>query len=396
MATKKVLILGVDGYIGWALACDHHAKGHTVFGIDDFSRRELVKEVCSDSAIEIENPGDRWSRLWDADNRYQHCWSMGIGQASELFGVMRHIKPDIIYHLAQMPSAPFSMKSPWASIHTYSKNVQANLAVLWGMRLHCPDAHLVKLGTMGEYGTPEIPIPEGEFPQWSQWVDDARHPPGEGGDDLDGLQFPRKPGSIYHSSKVADSVNCEMLARLWDLRISDIMQGVVYGTRTDTLLSPTRLDIDEAFGTVINRFCAQAVLAMPLTVYGQGGQTRGFLPLRESVKCLQLVGDNPPKKGRYEVYNQFGTIWSVNEIAEMVQKVATSLLMDVKIDRVNNPRKELEKHEYEAANDKLRNLGYKPSMPPGNTIMEILQDLQDNKAHLRRLAHTIKPTITWK
>jgi nucleoside-diphosphate-sugar epimerase len=311
---------------------------------------------------------------------------MQVGKNSEIFKVLSFVQPDTIYHLGQMPSAPYSMANPYQSVQSYTENVAANLTLLWGIKEYCPRAHLVKLGTMGEYGTPGVPIPEGNFTHNYHWAMDSY--------DLDGMQFPRKPGSIYHSSKVADSVNCEMLYRLWGLKISNIMQGVVYGNSTLDLISNTRLDIDEQFGTVINRFCAQAVLGMPLTVYGAGGQTRGYLPLMESVECLSLVGNQPYVGGGfYETYNQFGRIMSVNKIAEYVQEFAGC---PVEIKSVPNPRVEEEEHTYETTNQKLKNLGYVPDEHPGKHIEHICDIMQQNLARLEAVKHMIQPKTNWR
>jgi len=324
----KILILGVDGYIGWPLAMKLQDLGHKVVGIDNLTRRQRAVGI-----VDLGSANARLDRLHDFHY-------MSIHQAvsyPRLKAVIETHKPDIIYHLAQMPSASYSMNCRTTSVDSWKANTVGNLQLLWALKEIGWDGHLVKLGTMGEYGTPGIPIAEGFT--------------------ASGLPFPRQPGSIYHASKVADSVLCELLSKCWRIRISDIMQGIVFGVPGDGTV--TRLDIDEHFGTVINRFAVQAVLDYPMTIYGKGGQTRGFLPLVDSLWCLNKIGLTFPDEGKYEVYNQFGHIWSIRQVADMIQELRPEALLQY----IDNPRLENEHHDYQADNRKLQRLGYQPADP---------------------------------
>lgn len=400
----KVLILGVDGYIGWALFQHLRAHGHEVWGIDSELRRKYVNEIGSRSAIPIHdfqyrNDGS----ILKTDIRY--CFT--TSQLSYDY--------DAIVHLAEQPSAPFSMSSYHRAIETQSNNVLGTLSLLWQMREACPNAHLIKLGTMGEYGTPECPIPEGLFPLNSYWIhsplvttrldtDDYQSTGVNVTGDLSGMMFPRKAGSWYHLSKVHDTHNVEFACRNWGLRSTDIMQGVVYGSQTEEIKpysskypgTRTRFDVDEYFGTVINRFCAQAVLGIPLTIYGKGGQTRGYLPLRDSVQCLRLAIENPPQRGEYRTFNQFCETYTINHLAMMVAEIGNTMGLNVESRHINNPRNESESHSYNVVHQKLFDLGYKPQGGLQSEIKLMLEDLIEHKSTLQRIPESvILPKTKW-
>ena len=278
----KVLIIGSDGYIGWTLMNHLLEKGHEVTGFDNLSRRNRVNEIGSDSLTIIDSHSDRCKMLDKVhSNSFNGIVRMTLGKADPHYirQTLRTIRPDAIVHLGEMPSAPWSMIDPYKAAITQQENVIGTLHLLWAMKEECPNAHLVKLGTMGEYGTPNCRIPEGEIPEEciANVPGYAIHCP------MRGLLFPRTPGSFYHISKVHDTYNVEFACRNWGLRSTDIMQGVVFGLDKDIT---TRFDYDEYFGTAINRFCAQAIIGHPLTVYGKGGQTRGFLTLSDSIQCF--------------------------------------------------------------------------------------------------------------
>ncbi len=351
----KILILGLDGYIGWPLANHLKKRGHEVSGVDNLIRRFRVSHEGSESLIPID----------------------GILKRQESFPViqeklqdLRFIeKADCIVHLAEQPSAPWSMRSQDTAFKTQRDNVLGTLTLLWLMKKY-PDAHLVKLGTMGEYGTPDCDIPEG-------YIEDGP---------MKGLMFPRQAGSFYHLSKVFDSYNLDFAYRNWGIRSTDIMQGVVFGH-----IDGTRFDYDECFGTVINRFCVQAVAGVPLTVYGAGGQTRGYLPLKDSIKCLTLAVENPSNNCR--VFNQYAELYSVNFIAQTVQSVGQSIGLNVDIQHIENPRKEKESHSYYTKNDNLVNLGYKPDWDFRDEIAEIIEKIIPYRDQIRK--EVIMPRIKW-
>ncbi len=270
---------------------------------------------------------------------------------------------------------------------TQENNVTGTLNLLWAMKESSPNAHLVKLGTMGEYGTPNIEIPEGFFEIEYRGRKDR-------------LPFPRQPGSFYHLSKVHDSANIALACKIWGLMSTDIMQGVVYGTRPDDITDPrlhTRFDFDETFGTVINRFCAQAIIGFPLSPYGKGKQRRGFIALVDSIQCLTIAIENPPKKaGEYRVFNQLDEIYGINELAELVRKAADSLGISVEILSVENPRIEMEEHFYKVEHENLKKLGFRPTRAIEEELEIMLTDLAKFKSRVRARKDAITPRVRWK
>jgi UDP-sulfoquinovose synthase len=216
---------------------------------------------------------------------------------------------------------------------------------------------------MGEYGTPNIDIEEG----FIEIEHNGRK---------DTLPFPKQPGSFYHLSKVHDSHNIMFACKIWGLRATDLNQGVVYGTVTDEVLMDealiNRFDYDEVFGTVLNRFCAQAAIGMPLSVYGKGGQTRGFLDIRDTVRCIELACLHPAKPGEFRVFNQFTEQFSVLDLAEMVKSVAGQMGVKVEIDHVPDPRVELESHYFNAKHSKLADLGLEPHLLSGSLVDSLI------------------------
>ena len=383
----KVLILGMDGYIGWALALKQLSLGNHVFGIDNLSRRKHVAEMDSHSAIPIFDIKNRIAFLKDV---YTKNIDFAYGDlVDEKFTdrIMQKFLPDVIVHLAEQPSAPFSMIDQEHGVYTQKNNVIGTLNLIYSIKRHVPNAHLVKLGTMGEYGYDHgLEIPEGfhnmEFRGKKAW-----------------MPYPRLAGSWYHWSKVHDSNNIMFACKLWGIKSTDIMQGIVYGTKTDEIISEnshTRFDFDEAFGTVINRFCTQAIIGHPLTVYGLGGQTRGFLALNDSIQCISLLIDNPPHNGEYRVVNQFAEQYSVQELAEKVQIVARKKNLDAILVHEKNPRKEVEKHYYKADHKILGSLGFKQTRNIDDEIAIMLDHLLRYKHRIEEKKHVIVKNILWK
>ena len=323
-------------------------------------------------------------------------------------GDLRHIlgvfQPEVIVHLAEQPSAPFSMIDSAHAALTQECNIVGSLNLLFAVRDICPQAHILKLGTMGEYGTPEIRIPEGIYPPRSEWyIADAEATSRDDmdwGGDLAGMQFPRAPGSVYHASKVADSVNAEMLCRLWRLRATDVMQGVVYGTRVPAMGEDprlrTRFDFDAVFGTAIHRFCAQAIAEQPITPYGKGHQKRGFLPLVDSMQCLALLMDNPPGAGEYRVVNQLESVYDLTVLANAVADAYMELGGDrPQIRHIGNPRVELEEHTYEVDTSTLKGLGYQPTTDMDAELGTVLNDLMAYSERIVACADALTPTVRW-
>lgn len=382
----KVLIAGVDGYLGWPLAQHLVKRGHEVAGLDRFLRRQWVQEVGGDTAIPIAPIEERLSAFNQTYGAELWFRDVDLLDYPALTKSLRDFQPDCIVHLAEMPSAPYSMIDQAHAVFTQQNNVIGSLNLLWAIKEACPNAHLLKLGTMGEYGTPNIDIPEGFFEVEYRGRKDT-------------LPFPRQANSFYHWSKVHDSNNTMFACRVWGLKATDIMQGVVFGTRIDDQIDDlrlrTRLDFDQCFGTAINRFCCQTVIAHPLTLYGTGGQTRGFLPLRDSMKCLTIAIESPPQPGEYRVFNQFEECYSVEQLAYLVKEAAEEHGLSVQINHYDNPRKEADQHYYNPDRNHLVSLGYKPSHDVKGEIHLMLKDLLVFKDRIRQREHVLVPDIRW-
>jgi UDP-sulfoquinovose synthase len=349
----RIAVLGGDGYCGWATALYLSKKGHAVSLVDNFARRQWDYELGVQTLTPILPLPDRL-RAW-----HQHTGKiidLYVGDVTDydfLASTISDFAPDAVIHFAEQRSAPYSMIDRRHAVSTQVNNVVGTLNLLFALREINPNCHLVKLGTMGEYGTPNIDIEEGYI--------EIEH---NGRKDV--LPFPKQPGSFYHLSKVHDSSNILFACRAWKLRATDLNQGVVYGTVTDeTELDEAlinRFDYDEVFGTALNRFCVEAAAGHPITVYGKGGQTRGFLDIRDTVRCIELACLNPATPGECRVYNQFTEQFSVLELAKMVQSAGKKLGLSVEIDHLPDPRVEAEAHYYNAKHSKLVDLGLKPHL----------------------------------
>jgi len=382
----RVFVAGVDGYLGWALALHLAQQGHEVAGVDAYFRRDWVAEMGSQSATPIRRMTERLQAFHDNFGQSLDFRRGDLRDYNLVLNVFRSFEPDAIVHLGEMPSAPYSMIGVQHAVFTQTNNIVTTLNILFAMREACPQAHLVKLGTMGEYGTPDIDIPEGLFTIEYRGRTDT-------------LPFPRQAGSWYHQSKVHDSHNVAMACRIWGLRSTDIMQGVAYGTRIEAMGDDerllTRFDFDQCFGTAINRFCAQAVIGQPLTPYGKGGQQRGFLPLRDVMQCLGLALLNPPAEREYRVFNQFEETYNVLELAQRVKAVGDALGLRVEIRPTENPRIEKEEHYYHPDHEHLVRLGYKPTRDMEREIRIVLQDLMKYQDRIVARKQALLPDIRW-
>ncbi len=350
----RILILGGDGYLGWPTAMRFSNRGHEVHVVDNYLRRRAHREAGTDSltpiAAGLPERVAAWKDVTGHDIGYTEGDLCDWEVTENLFDAFR---PEAVIHYGEMPSAPYSMKDRDHAVFTQTNNVVNTLNVIYAIRDITPEAHLVKLGTMGEYGTPDIDIEEGYITIEHNGRSDT-------------LPFPKLPGSMYHLSKVHDSHNIHFACRVWGMRATDLNQGVVYGIATDeTQLDDrllTRFDYDDVFGTALNRFCLQAVIGHPLTVYGTGGQTRGYLNIVDTLQCVELAVLNPAERGEMRVFNQFTEDFSVLQLAEIVQKAGAEVGLDVAIDPIRNPRVELEEHYYHPAHTKLLDLGLKPHL----------------------------------
>jgi UDP-sulfoquinovose synthase len=381
----RVLILGGDGYLGWPTAMRFSGRGHDVAVVDNFARRTWVEEAGSNSLTPIATLQERidaWGEV--AGKEIEPCVG-DMTEGSFIADVVREFDPEAIIHYGEQPSAPWSMKSVDHAVTTQANNVIGSLKLLWAMRDYAPEAHLIKLGTMGEYGTPNIDIEEGFI--------EIEH---KGRRDT--LPFPKMPGSLYHLSKVHDSHNIHFACRVWGLRATDLNQGVVYGIETpETKLDErlvTRFDYDELFGTALNRFAVQAVIGHPLTVYGKGGQTRGFLNIVDTLQCVELTAANPPGSGEYRVFNQFTETFDVGGLAEKVRHAASEVGIQAQLDHVSNPRLELEEHYYNPTHTKLLELGLQPTLLSETLIESMLETIRRHQD--RVIADVIAPVTQWR
>jgi UDP-sulfoquinovose synthase len=380
----RVLILGGDGYLGWPTALRFSARGHEVAVLDNFSRRRWHREHGSSSLTPIRELDERLEAWREVSGAEVRSYIGAVEDGDFLEEVIAEVRPEAVIHYGEQPSAPYSMMSRERAVETQHTNVIGTLNLLFSLRDQAPDCHLVKLGTMGEYGTPNIDIEEGFI--------EIEH---KGRTDT--LPFPKLPGSLYHCSKVHDSTNLHFACRVWGLRATDLNQGVVYGIETEEAADDerliTRFDYDEIFGTVLNRFCVQAVIGHPLTVYGSGGQTRGFLNIRDTLRCVELAVENPAESGEFRVFNQFTEQFSVGELAELVKAAAQHLGYAVEVKHCDNPRVELEEHYYNAAHTKLIDLGLEPTLLGEELVESMIHSIEHHKE--RVISSSIDPHTRW-
>jgi len=382
----RILILGGDGYLGWPTAMRFSQRGHDVHVVDNYLRRHAHEEVGTDTLVPILDSLPARADAWkDVSGKEIGVTEGDLVQWDVTADLFRDFRPDAIVHYGEMPSAPYSMRDRDHAVFTQHNNVVNTLNVLWAMREYAPDSHLVKLGTMGEYGTPNIDIEEGYL--------DVEH-----NGRKETILYPKLPGSLYHLSKVHDSNNIHFACRMWGIRATDLNQGVVYGIETDeTELDDrlaTRFDYDDVFGTALNRFCVQAIIGHPLTVYGKGGQTRGYLNILDTLQCVELAVTNPADRGEFRVFNQFTEQFSVTELAEIVQRAGAEHGLDVRIESIENPRLELEEHYYNAKHTKLLDLGLQPHLLSETLVESMFSVIERFKD--RVITDAILPRDNWR
>lgn len=381
----RVLVIGGDGYCGWATALHLSNRGYEVGILDSLVRRYWDLQLGCDTLTPIAPISHRIQRWQDLTGKSIDLFVGDINDYDFLIQSLRQFQPDAIVHFGEQRSAPFSMIDREHAVLTQVNNVVGNLNILYAMKEEFPEAHLVKLGTMGEYGTPNIDIEEGYITI-------------EHNGRKDTLPYPKQPGSMYHLSKVHDSHNIHFACRMWGLKATDLNQGVVYGVLTEETgmdeMLINRLDYDGVFGTALNRFCIQAAIGHPLTVYGKGGQTRGFLDIRDTVGCLELAIANPAQSGEFRVFNQFTELFSVGDLALMVKKAGSALGLNVEINNLDNPRIELEEHYFNAKNTKLLDLGLQPHYL-SDSLLDSLLNFATKYKNRVDMNH-ILPKVTWK
>jgi UDP-sulfoquinovose synthase len=381
----KVLVLGGDGYCGWPTSLHLSDVGHEVVIVDNCVRRQIDHELGAQSLTPITDMKQR-VKVWQEVSGQTMAVEFGdLLDWEFISGVVQRHQPDAIVHFAEQRAAPYSMIDRRHAVYTQHNNVVGNLNVLFAIQEFAPECHLVKLGTMGEYGTPNIDIEEGYI--------EIEH---NGRKDI--LPYPKQPGSWYHLSKVHDSHNIAFACRIWGMRATDLNQGVVYGTVTpQTERDPrliNRFDYEEVFGTVLNRFCIQAAIGHPLTVYGKGGQTRGFLDIRDTVRCIELAVENPAERGEFRVFNQFTEEFSVGQLADMVVDAAGKLDIEARIETIPNPRVEKEEHYYNAKRTKLLDLGLEPHYLGDSLLDSLLNIALEYRDRID--PDVVMPSVDWR
>ncbi|MFK3960208.1 NAD-dependent epimerase/dehydratase family protein [Guptibacillus hwajinpoensis] len=381
----RIIVAGGDGFCGWPTALYLSKQGHEVTIIDNMVRRKWDDELRSNSLTPILSLEER-VRLWEEKSgKHIATYDCDLMHYDFLKEIFKQVQPEAFVHFAEQRSAPYSMIDREHAVFTQTNNVVGNLNVLYAIKEVTPDCHLIKLGTMGEYGQPNIDIEEGYIK--------IEH---KGREDV--LPFPKQPGSFYHLSKVHDSHNIQFACKIWGIRATDLNQGIVYGLHTDEdeldegLIN--RLDYDGVFGTALNRFIIQAAIGHNITVYGSGKQTRAFLNIKDTIRCVEIAAENPADKGEFRVFNQFTEEFSVLELAEKVQRVAEAKGLNVNIDHLENPRVEKEDHYYHAVNTSLIDLGLEPSLLTDEHISRTLDTALKYKD--RVLKENVLPNVTWK
>lgn len=381
----RVLILGGDGYLGWPTAMSFAAKGHEVTVMDNYLRRNIAQETSSEALTPNPNLAARATAFEEVTGKKI---GVVIGDCADyriLSKTFEETAPEAVIHYAEQPSAPYSMMGFNEASVTLNNNLNATFNVIYACLERAPDCHIIKLGTMGEYGTPNIDIEEG-------WIDITHN--GRTGKFL----YPRQAGSLYHTTKVLDTDLLWFYVRTYGLKVTDLMQGPVYGLSTPEADMDPRLipnfHYDDIFGTVVNRFLTQAVAGVPLTVYGKGGQTRGYLNLVDTLQCVELAMTNPVKEGELRILNQFVELFSVNDIAEKVKRVGDGLGLNVKIEPIDNPRKELEEHYYNAKSTGLLELGLEPNPMTDDVVAGMLERIISYKDRIDK--GKIMPRVRWK
>lgn len=381
----KILILGGDGFLGWPTAMHLSNKGHEVMVVDNYLRRNLARELNVEPLFDNPNLHKRvkiWKKVSGKEIKIE------IGDCADyafISKIVKDFRPEGIVHYAEQPSAPCSMIDQSNAEMTLSNNLRTTLNLVYAVKNFAPDAHIVKIGTMGEYGTPKIDIEEG-------WID-IEHK-----GKRDRFIFPRAAGSLYHTTKIMDTDMLWFYVRVWKIRVTDLMQGPVYGIHTPETEMDERLypnfNYDEIFGTVVNRFVVQAVAGHPLTIYGKGGQTRGYLNINDTMQCIELSLSNPARPGELRIFNQLTETLSVNKIAEQVKRVGDKLGLNVEIRHVENPRKEAEEHYYNPAHTGLRELGLQPHFLTDEVMEKLLKSIIPYKDKID--TSKFMPKIKWE
>ncbi len=369
----RILVLGGDGYLGWPTAMNLSAGGHEVAVADNYLRRRLCRQENVTPLFEVPDLNER-AAIWKSQSGYNiQVFSGDLIEWDFVASIFKKFDPQTVVHYAEQPSAPYSMLNRQAATLTMHNNLSVTGNVIFAVREFCPDIHIVKLGTMGEYGTPNIDIEEG-------WLE-VKHKNRQ-----HKFLYPRQAGSLYHTTKIMDTDLLWFYVRTWGMRVTDLMQGPVYGIFTDESAQDERLlpffNYDEIFGTVLNRFVVQAVVGYPLTVYGRGGQTRGYLNIKDTLNCVRLSVENPADRGELRIFNQFTETFSVNDLAEKVRSAGDQLQLNVDIQHVENPRIEAEEHYYNPKHSGLMKLGLTPHYLNDQILAQMMEYVIKHKSQI--------------
>jgi UDP-sulfoquinovose synthase len=373
----RVLILGGDGYLGWPTAMNLSAAGHDVVVADNYLRRHICIQEDTQALLETPSLMER-TKIWETVSGKKVVAVVGdLRDWNFVAKLFKKTLPEVVVHYAEQPSAPYSMLNRDSAMLTLKNNINVTANVIFAVKEFVPDSHIVKLGTMGEYGTPNIDIEEG----WIEIEHKGRK---------NKCLYPRQAGSLYHTTKIMDTDLLWFYVRMWGLRVTDLMQGPVYGIHTDENMDNEKLfpffNYDELFGTVINRFVVQAVAGHPLTVYGKGGQTRGYLNIRDTIQCVKLSIETPADKGELRIFNQFVETFSVNELAHKVKKTGDRFGLKVQIKSFPNPRLEAEEHYYNPTHTGLIDLGLIPHYMNEDILTELMEFVLKYKNNIKRSA----------
>jgi len=391
----RILILGGDGYLGWPTAMYFSKRGYDVTVVDNYFRRNACTELDVGMLYPVPSLIQRakiWNELTGKEIKvvigdltdpeimrslfkgdFEYSWSIN----HKFSGI-----PETVIHYAEQPSAPYSLINYKYANITLQNNLLVTNNLMFALRDFSRDTHVIHVGTMGEYGTPNIDIEEG-------WLD-IEHKGRK-----DRFLFPRQASSLYHTTKIMDTDLFWFGVRMWDLRVTDLMQGPVYGIETEeSAMSKahsamshelmTIFNYDEIFGTIVNRFIIQAIVGYPLTIYGKGGQTRGYLNINDTLQCVHMAEKTLAKKGELRIFNQIMETFSANELAEMTQKVGGKLGYDVTINHLENPRKEAEEHYYNPTYQGLVDIGVEPHYLTEEVLEGMMRVVEEFKGNIRK------------
>lgn len=381
---RRIIVLGGDGYLGWPTAMHFATRGWTVCAVDNYSRREIASANNASSLFDNPKLPERCNALRRVTNSNVVSVELDVNDYCALSQIVREFRPTALLHFAEQPSAPYSMWTYETARFTLNNNINTTFNAIWAILQEAPDCHLIKLGTMGEYGTPNIDIEEG-------WIDIHHRGRSER------FLFPRQGPSLYHTTKIMDTDLIHFYCRHCGLRATDLMQGPVYGIHTEeTRLSDqllTNFHYDDIFGTVLNRFVVQAVVGIPLTVYGEGRQVRGFLNLIDSLRCIEIAALETPKAGQLCVANQFTQTFAILDLAARVVDAADFLGIRATIDHLPNPRMEQADHYYNPTHRHFVDRGLVPNLLTRETLVDMLKVVSENRSRID--TSRFYPRISW-